>query len=67
MTRRAVGLKTNKPERVAATRASVAKTQIARRFTQVPLPELTAGGYFGMKPLFRACPNLALFGHVETA
>src|SRR5258708_39106561 len=40
MTRRAVGLKTNKPERVAATSASIAKNQIAERFTFGPsLPQ----------------------------
>src|SRR5260370_16980588 len=40
MTRRAVGLKTNKPERVPATSASIAKNQIPKRFTLVPsLPQ----------------------------
>src|SRR5260370_14798781 len=40
MTRPAVGLKTNKPERVAPTNASMAKTLISERFTLGPsLPQ----------------------------
>lgn len=61
MTRRAVGLKTNKPESVAATRASIAKNQIAERFTLGPSfpPNLLLVRYFAMNPSFGACLNLA--------
>jgi hypothetical protein len=57
-TRRAVGTKTNKPERIAARRASIAKPQIAKRFTQFLSPNSLRERHIGMKPMFRACPNL---------
>ena len=64
MTRRAVGLKTNKPESVVATRASIAKNQIAERFTLGPsLLNLLLARYSAMSPSFGRVDSKKLIGN----